>query len=66
MLLSDIFGIEPIRGNWVDNYYQEIQLLYLDSGDDDKPTLVFYTVKREFYLCPLKELLAQEPDSFGR
>jgi hypothetical protein len=35
------FGTETIRGNWVDNYCQEIQLLYSASGDDDKPTLVF-------------------------
>src|SRR5882724_4236412 len=60
------FGIETIRGNWVDNYYQEIQLLYSNSGDDSKPTLLFDTVKRAFYLCSLEELLAQEPDRFGR
>jgi hypothetical protein len=47
------FGIETIRGNWADNDYQEIQLLYSDSGNDDKPTLVFDTAKREFYLCSL-------------
>jgi len=60
------FGIETIRGNSVDNYHQEIQLLYSDSGDDDKPTLLFDTGKRAFYLCSLEELLAQEPDRFGR
>jgi hypothetical protein len=60
------FGIETIRGNSVDNYYQEIQLLYSDSGDDDKLTLLFDTSKRAFYLCSLEELLAQEPDRFGR
>ena len=60
------FGIEIIQGNWMDNDYQEIQLLYSDSGDDNKPTLLFDTAKREFYLCSLEELLAQEPDRFGR
>jgi hypothetical protein len=47
------FGIETIRGNCMDNYYQEIQLLYSDSGDDDTPTLLFDAAKREFYLCSL-------------
>jgi hypothetical protein len=59
------FGIETIRGDRVDNDYQEIQLLCSDSGDDDRPTLLFDTVKRGFYLCSVEELIAQEPDRFG-
>jgi hypothetical protein len=60
------FGIETIRGDWVDAYYQDIQLLYSENGDDSKPTLMFDTLQREFYLCSLEHFLAQEPNRFAR
>jgi hypothetical protein len=60
------FGIETIRGGWVDDYFQDIQLLYSESGHDHKPTLMFGTLKREVYLCSVEELLAQELHRFGR
>lgn len=34
------FGVEAIRGNWVDNYYCDVQATYINMGDTYSLTIL--------------------------
>lgn len=43
------YGIEPITGRWVDGYYQDIVLLYVNMGDPYALTVIYDTRRGRFY-----------------
>jgi len=44
-------GVESTRGrDWVSNYYQDINLLYVNKGDTYAPTIVYDTKKDIWYI----------------
>lgn len=51
--LMDAYGVEAVRGDWVDRYYQDINTLYVNTGDTYNATLLYDTVKERFYLTTL-------------
>jgi len=44
------YGVESIRGEWVDHYYQDINLLYVNKGDTYEPTVIYDTMKKKWYI----------------
>ena len=47
------FGVEPIEGKWVDNYYQNINAVHCNSGDTYVPTIVFCHKRQRFMLTSM-------------
>ena len=51
------FGIEAIRGKWVDNYYGDIVGLYVNTGDTYNTTLLYDTIKERFYVTTMGDFV---------
>jgi hypothetical protein len=50
-LILEYFGVEAIFGKYTGKpYYQNIQALYVNSGDSYAPEIYYDTVKDKFYL----------------
>lgn len=43
------FGVEAIRGDWHDRYYQDIVFLYVNTGDTYNATVVYDCVADRWY-----------------
>ena len=44
-------GVESVRGRpWINHYFQDINLLYVNKGDTYTPTIVYDTLKDIWYI----------------
>ena len=43
------FGIESLRGDYVDGYYQTTNALYVNLGETYAPTIIYDTLKQCWY-----------------
>ena len=48
--LMEGYGVESIRGQWVDHYWQETNLLYVNKGETYAPTVIYDTLKKKWYI----------------
>jgi len=56
------YGIGPIRGKWVDHYYQDIVALYINRGDTYDDTILFDTEKHKFKLTTMGDFVERRRD----
>lgn len=42
------YGVEAVRGKWVDNYYGDAVALYVNTGNSYTGTLLYDTVRGKF------------------
>lgn len=59
------YGIEPIRGlEQVDRYYFDIHLLYVNMGDTYAPTIIYDTLKEQWYCCSWGDIVENDERRF--
>jgi len=58
------YGVEAIRGKFIDNYYQDINLLYVNLGDTYIPTIIYDTKKERFLVCSWGDIVESQPKQF--
>ena len=58
-------GVESIEGDWVDRYYQNIVLLYVNMGDTYTTTLAFDTNTTRFYVTSWGDWVERNGDKRG-
>lgn len=58
------YGVEVIRGPHVDQYYMDINLLYVNLGDTYIPTLIYDTLKETFVICSWGDYVEKYPKRF--
>ena len=57
-------GVEAIQGEWVDRYFQDIQLLYVNMGGTYDTTLLFDTVNGKFIAGSWGDFVESHPKRF--
>lgn len=58
-------GVESTEGDWVDRYYQNIVLLYVNMGDTYTTTLAFDTNTTRFYVTSWGDWVERNGDKRG-
>jgi hypothetical protein len=65
LLKLEGFSIEAIRvDNWINHYYQDIGLLYVNLGDTYKTTLCYDTVKEVFFIGSWGDWAERQKDGY--
>ena len=59
------YGIEAIRGNWVDHYYQDIVALYVNMGDVYVTTILFNTTTEAFSITTVGDWVEYNTRRYG-
>ena len=59
------FGVEAIRGNYVDSYYQDIQATYVNMGDTYDYTILFDSENEKFVLTSWGDWVESHTKSRG-
>ena len=62
--LLEGYGVEIINGEYVDNYYREINLLYVNLGDTYIPTVLYDTFLNRFFICSWGDYIESKPKRF--
>ena len=57
-------GVEPLRGNWVNNYWCDCQAIYSNTGDTYAPTVIYDVIRRRFIVCSWGDLVEGNPRRF--
>lgn len=63
--LLKCYGVEAIRDNKHDSYYQDIGLLYVNMSDTYAATVVYDTRKDAFYITSWGDIVEGEPKRFN-
>jgi len=58
------YGVEPIRGEYVDKYYMNTNLLYVNRGDTYTPTVIYDTKEEEFFVCSWGDIVEGDEKRF--
>jgi hypothetical protein len=58
------YGVEDIRGPWVNNYFCDINLLYVNMGDTYIPTIIYDTLKERWYCCSWGDIVETQEKRF--
>lgn len=53
------YGIEPVRGEWVDWYYGHIQFLFINVGDTYRQTIIYDCYENEFHITSTDTFIDQ-------
>ena len=63
--LIEGYGVEVVRGRpWVDHFYQDINLLYVNMGDTYAPTVIYDTLKERFYITTWGDIIERQVKRF--
>jgi hypothetical protein len=62
--LLEGYGVEPLRGDHVDNYYMDINILYINLGDTYTPTVLYDTLLNRFFICSWGDYIESKPKRF--
>ena len=57
-------GVEPLKGDHVDNYYMDINILYINLGDTYTPTVLYDTLLNRFFVCSWGDYIESKPKRF--
>jgi len=66
--ISDLlhaYGVEAIRGPYVDGYYMDINLLYVNMGSFDVSTIIFDTQEHRWYVADMETMITSKPKRFN-
>jgi hypothetical protein len=63
--LLEGYGVEPIRGDWVDNYYGDIVALYVNTGDTYNPTILYDVNAGKFLVTSWGDWVERYGDRYG-
>lgn len=59
------YGVEAIHGQkHVDRYYFDIHLLYVNMGDTYAPTIIYDTLKEQWYCCSWGDIVESDERRF--
>lgn len=61
----DGYGVEAIRGSWVDRYYGDCCALYVNMGDTYDQTVVYDTRKGEYKVICWGDWVELAPKYYG-
>jgi len=53
-------GVESIEGNYLDGYYQNVQLSYVNMGDTYSTTIIFDNLRQDFLLTSWGDIVENE------
>jgi len=59
------FGVEAISGNYVDRYYQNIVVLFVNMGDMYANTVIYETDTGRFILTTVGDWVEHNADWYG-
>ena len=62
--LLEGYGAEPLKGDHVDNYYMDINILYINLGDTYTPTVLYDTLLNRFFVCSWGDYIESKPERF--
>lgn len=62
--LLDGYGVEAVRGEYVDQYYLDVNILYINMGDTYVPTILYDTLECEFHARSWGDYVDQYPERF--
>ena len=62
--LLEGYGVEPLKGDHVDNYYMDINILYVNLGDTYTPTVLYDTLLNRFFICSWGDYIESKPKRF--
>jgi len=57
-------GVEVIRGEHVNQYYMDINLLYVNMGSFDVGTMIYDTLNECWYITNIENLITSQPKRF--
>jgi|TARA_Y100000034_G_scaffold133551_1_gene199319 hypothetical protein len=63
-ILLDGHGVESVEGNYLDGYYQTIQLEYVNMGDTYSTTIIHDNLKEKFVLTSWGNIVENEEERF--